>query len=147
MQFFLARAGVAARFGVAARAHHRHAQRHQSVAQLRRFARREHDADVREHDAQRADELRQFAVADVRERLEFTGAGTQPHRGNGQRRLPTVPQQVIRVRRRANRLVTPVGQSVKRADASPAESGGVGASGVLSRQSKFRFGPAVCMSA
>ena len=42
-------------------------------------------------------------------------------------RLPAIPQQIIRVRRHADGLVPPVGQSVKRADAEPAETGGVGA--------------------
>ena len=78
MDFFPARAGVTARLGAGARAHHRDAERQQPVAQLRRFAGRKHDADIGKHQAQGANELGEFAVAQVRERLELARARTQP---------------------------------------------------------------------
>src|SRR5450432_3272385 len=92
MDFFLARAGVTARFRARTGAHHRYAERQQAVAQSWFLARREHDPDIGEHEAERADELRQFAIADVRERFEFARAGPQSRQRNCDLRLPAMSQ-------------------------------------------------------
>ena len=92
MDFFPARAGVTARLGVAARADERDAERDQPVAQPRRFARREHEAGVGEHQPERAHELHQFAVGHVRERLEFARARTQARQRDRDLRLPAMAQ-------------------------------------------------------
>ena len=66
--------GVATGFSMAAGAQHRDPEWNQAVAQFRRFPRREHEAYVWEHQPKRTDKLHQFALADLRERLEFARA-------------------------------------------------------------------------
>ena len=141
MEFFLAGAGVAAGFGVAARAHQRDSQRNQAVAQLRGFARREHEAGIGEHQPKRADQLDQFAVGNMRERLEFAGARAQPRQRNRQLRFPTVAQQVIGVRGDAQRFVPPVTQPEQRADAESPKARGVSALGRFQSPIEIPFRP------
>ena len=127
MDFFLARAGVAARLGVAAGADERDAQRDESVAQRRGFAGREHQSGVGQEEAERADQLHQLAITEMRERLEFTRAGAQARQRDGELRLPALAQQILRVRRDAEGFQPPVRQPIERAETEPAEARRVGA--------------------
>ena len=77
VQVVLAGAGVAARLGVAAGAHHGDAQWNQPVAQARRFAGGEDDAGVRQKQTQRTDGLNKVVVVEVSQRFELTGAGAE----------------------------------------------------------------------
>src|SRR6266536_2901814 len=129
VQVLLARPGVPARLGVASSAHQRDAEWNQPVAQLGRLARREHEADIGKHQAERAYQLHQVAVAHARERLEFAGAGPEARQRNRQLRFPACAQQIIRVGRDTERLETPVCQTQQRTDAQPAKTGGISALG------------------
>ena len=80
MNVLLAGAGVAARFGVAPGADHRDAQWDQAITELGRFARGKHQADIRQEQTEGADELDQFAIAQMGQWLEFSGAGPQPRK-------------------------------------------------------------------
>ena len=125
MNFFLARAGVAAGFGVAAGADHGDAERDQPIAQLGWFARGEDEANIGEHQAKRADELHEIAIGHVGERLKFSRAWAQARQGNGHVRFPAIAQKIIRMRRHTQRFITPIGQSEQRADAQSSKTRGI----------------------
>ena len=52
-------------------------QREEAVAESRRFTRGENKANIRKANSKSADELRQFAVAELRQRLKFPGMRTK----------------------------------------------------------------------
>jgi len=85
--------GVAARFGVAARTHHRDAQRNQPRRRrLRRLARREHKADIGGTSSRNAQtSCARSAVGHVRERLEFART-----------RTPAAAAEIVKLRLPAN---------------------------------------------
>ena len=94
MQRFFARAGVTARFSVAAGADERNAERDQPIAQLGWFTRGEDEADIGKHEAKGANQLHQLTVAQVGERLKFPGARAQPGQGDRQLGFPAIAQQI-----------------------------------------------------
>ena len=77
MHIFAALPGIAAGFGVAARAHHRDAEWNQSVAQRARSRVLSTMPTCGKSDAKCADQLRQFAVAHGEKRTKFAGGRTQ----------------------------------------------------------------------
>ena len=107
---------------MAAGAGQRDAEREETIAQLGRFARREHEADIRQQEPKRRDELHQLTVGHGGQRLKFAGARTQPWEGDGHLRLPAMPQEVERVRGDAQGLAPPVRQAIERTDAQPTEA-------------------------
>ena len=109
MKVVLASAGITPRFSMAPGADERYAQRHEPIAQFRRFACREHQPNIGEHQAKRADDLDQFAIGHVGERLKFASARPQAGERNCKLRLPAFPQQVLRMRRYAQRFEAPIG--------------------------------------
>jgi len=129
MEFLFARAGVAARFSVAAGAQEGDAEGNETVAKAGGFAGGKDEANIGKHDAKSANELDQVAVGHVSERLKFAGAGTKPRKGNGELSFPAVAQQVISMRGDAERFETPIAEAVKGADAETSETGVVRAFG------------------
>ena len=83
---------------------------------LRRRAgsRVEHDPNVGEEDAQRAEELNQFTVGHFVRRVKFPRAGAQSRQRHGQLRLPAVPQKILGVGGKAQRLEAPICQAEQR---------------------------------
>src|SRR4051812_49559928 len=107
MKIFPPSAGVTAGFSVAPGADMRNSERHQTVAQPRRFAGRKRQPNIRETNAERADQLREFAIGQLCQRLKLARVWSQPRKRNGDLRLPTLPQQIFRLRRKRNRLTPP----------------------------------------
>ena len=70
MQILRALTGITSRLGVTACAHHGHTEGDKSVAQRGALARAEDDPHLWKGNAQRADQLRQLAIAHGEARLE-----------------------------------------------------------------------------
>jgi hypothetical protein len=64
--------GVASRFGMAARAHHREPKRRQSITERSWFTSAEHDSNLRKGDPKSAQELGEIAVVKRKSRLKFS---------------------------------------------------------------------------
>jgi hypothetical protein len=140
MEFLFASAGVAAGLGMAARAHEGDAEGNEAVAQACGFAGGKDEADVGKHDAKGANELDEFAVGDMCERLKFAGAGTEPGKGDGELTFPAVAQEVIGVGGDADGFEAPIAEAVESANAETAETGVVGALGSFESPIEIAFG-------
>jgi len=127
VQFFFARAGVAAGLGMATGADQSDAEGYQSVAELRRFARREDEADVGKHEPQGTKELNEVTIGHVGQRFELARARAEPREGNRELGFPAFAQEIIGMGGEANGFEAPIGQAIKGADAKPAETGGISA--------------------
>ena len=125
MQMFDAAPGVAAGLSVASGAHHCHAERDQRVAQRRPFARAQDNSDLRKRDPQRANQLRQLAVTDRKERSKSASSRPKARQTDGDVGLPAAFQQIFEMRRERDRFILPAPQTKERADADPAKTGDV----------------------
>ena len=128
---FLALAGVAAGFGVAAGAHHGDAERGDEVAQGGGFAGAEDDADGGEGHTQGAEELDELAVGEGIFRLELSGAGAQAREADGELGFPADALEVFEVGGEGEGFEFPVGEAEQRADADAAEACFVAALGAV----------------
>ncbi len=128
---FLALAGVAAGFGVAAGAHHRDAERRDEIAQGGGLAGAEDDSDGGEGHTQGAEELDELAVGEGIFRLEFPRTGTQARKADGELGFPADALEVFEVDCQREGFEFPVGEAEQRADADAAEAGLVAALGAV----------------
>lgn len=129
MKFLFAGAGVTAGLGVAAGAHKGDAQGNEAVAKAGGFAGGKDEADIRKHDTKGANQLDQFAIGHVSERLKFAGARTKPRKGDGDLSFPAIAKEVIGVGGDAECFESPIAEAIERADAETAEASVVGAFG------------------
>src|ERR1700730_11117953 len=98
---------VTSRLGMAARPHHGHAQRYESIRQWRFFASAQHNSDLRKADPQGADQLRQLAVAQGKKRPEIASRWAQPGNTHADLGLPTAFKQILKVRCQRDRFILP----------------------------------------
>ena len=119
---FLALAGVAAGFGVAAGAHHGDSERGDEIAQGGGFARAEDDSNGGEGHSQGAEELDELAVGQGIFRLKLSGGGAQAREADGELGFPADALEVFEVGCEGEGFESPIGEAEKRADADAAEA-------------------------
>src|SRR4029453_5262576 len=99
--------GVTAGLGVTAGAHHRYSDRSQGIAQRRALTRAEHDADLRERNAQRARQLHKSAVGHREKGTKSAGPRRKTGESHTDLALPTVFEKIFQMCGERDRFVLP----------------------------------------
>jgi hypothetical protein len=127
MQILFPLASVAARFRMAACAHHGNAERSDSISQGRRLTGTQDNSDLRKGNAQRAKKLDEFAIGQGMCRMEVAGGWAETRKADGDLGLPARTQEMFEMSGESHRFFPPMPQTVKGADADAAEARLVGA--------------------